>query len=965
MKKQKKLLLQILIFFIIVLSGCRVFAVDFGQIEISEEYKKYMELSDEEQEKVIMPRMYDVLEKTTVVTNPLRLAQILGATVDSKYSLRDVIPANMVVRNQQTTNTCWTFSSIGMLESTLALQDYKNGKSPVAYDFSERHMDYAMSYTFKDGINKKGFYREAGSGGSFNIFNAYFTNGTGAVLESEMPFENNSDKIELSKIQNLKAETQVNDTIEFPKADTNTLKQLIKDHIKNYGGVDAGIYGASLNNEAYNNETGALYCNDKTKYNINHDIVIVGWDDDYSKENFKEGSRPQNDGAWIIKNSWGTERQRYNLTEMKNKIINELSDMCNQKGWKSAEDIPDEDAKKIFKNNGFTIENNEAYIKVGDNGFMYVSYEDVNIYSQLSAIKNAQYGVSYENIYQYDDLGGVISIPMKNISKAYLATEFDKKTTGTEYLTQVAVTAKEAYTCKVYVNPNGTSKDKKDLQQIQLKVGESETFDAGYHTIEFLNPIKITGENFVVVLEIQGIQTDKITLLLETKVSDYTTNNNAARLWDNVTIESGKCFVATEDDVKNNQWTDTSNTNFTINGVKVKGDTTIKAFTTSKLDSAVIEGIEISTPPTKTEYLVGENFDKSGMIVKAKYSDGTSKIITDYTINDGTSLKEGQKSVTLEYEGKTTTQTITVKSNISEEKTVKSISVKTMPTKTEYIQNQDNLDLTGGIIEVTYSDDSKAEISMTSEDVTASGFDNTTLGNNTITITYKEKTLTFDIEIKENDKEDIKKPLNSNFDNMQGKVTRMRAYYFTDVTKNEYTILSVDINNITLASGNDKTEYYYYLSSNPKETNIENWIKIDKLDKTDNDISFEINTSDVSNYEEIAKENDLYLYIKEVATLNDQQQEKVTSPVKLEVNNITIEKYVDGSKKEDVDSGTIVNPTPASKPDNKSNSETVDNTIASGVIPKAGKSIVIIGAILILIVVGRILYVKYKNIQIK
>ena len=57
---------------------------------------------------------------------------------------------------------------------------------------------------------------------------------------------------------------------------------------------------------------------------------------------------------------------------------------------------------------------------------MYISYEDVNIYKQLTGIINAQYGVTYENIYQYDQYGADGYVTWKK-SKLYLATVFDKK----------------------------------------------------------------------------------------------------------------------------------------------------------------------------------------------------------------------------------------------------------------------------------------------------------------------------------------------------------------------------------------------------------------------------------------------------------------------------------------------------------------------------------------------------------
>jgi len=39
----------------------------------------------------------------------------------------------------------------------------------------------------------------------------------------------------------------------------------------------------------------------------NHAVTVVGWDDTFSAENWPEDRRPPADGAWIVRNSWGTD----------------------------------------------------------------------------------------------------------------------------------------------------------------------------------------------------------------------------------------------------------------------------------------------------------------------------------------------------------------------------------------------------------------------------------------------------------------------------------------------------------------------------------------------------------------------------------------------------------------------------------------------------------------------------------
>ena len=64
-----------------------------------------------------------------------------------------------------------------------------------------------------------------------------------------------------------------------------------------------------------------------------------------------------------------------------------------------------------------------------------------------------------------------------------------------------------------------------------------------------------------------------------------------------------------------------------------------------------VKSIEITTPPTKTEYMAGDKFDPTGMVVTAVYDDNSKADLTakDYTIFHGDKLTQGQTYVTIQY----------------------------------------------------------------------------------------------------------------------------------------------------------------------------------------------------------------------------------------------------------------------------------------------------------------------------
>jgi len=154
-----------------------------------------------------------------------------------------------------------------------------------------------------------------------------------------------------------------------------------------------------------------------------------------------------------------------------------------------------------------------------------------------------------------------------------------------------------------------------------------------------------------------------------------------------------------------------------------------------------ITGITVKTQPAKTEYWVGESLDTTGLTLTATYSDGSTQEITEgFTVTGFDSATAGEKTVTVTYEDFTATFTVTVK-----EPTITGITVKTQPAKTEYWVGE-SLDTIGLTLTATYSDGSTQEIT---EGFTVSGFDSTTAGTKTVTVTYEGFNATFTVTVKD------------------------------------------------------------------------------------------------------------------------------------------------------------------------------------------------------------------------
>ena len=151
-------------------------------------------------------------------------------------------------------------------------------------------------------------------------------------------------------------------------------------------------------------------------------------------------------------------------------------------------------------------------------------------------------------------------------------------------------------------------------------------------------------------------------------------------------------------------------------------------------DTRTLTSIAVTTQPTKTSYVPGESFDRTGMVVKANYSDGTSEEINTYTVSEIDKDIIGEQTLTVSYLGKTTDLKITVKS-------VSRITAQI--SKSTYYLGE-NIDKNTITVTAHYSDGTSSVLNSNEFEVT--GFGNT-LGKQTLTVTYLDKTAYLTIQL--------------------------------------------------------------------------------------------------------------------------------------------------------------------------------------------------------------------------
>lgn len=218
---------------------------------------------------------------------------LTAVSLPAKFDLRDegaVTPP----RNQNPWGTCWMFASMGSFESCL-LKMY--GEKA---DFSEWNCLTNNLWLGRDILN---------AGGNPSRAEALLNDLFGPPLEVQDKYQTSRPSTmthqPLAPARLLKEVVYLYPpynptTNSYDLQDADYLRQ-IKELIYNYGAVTTAFYS---HGNYWNSSNTAYYYSDTDVTKANHAVLLIGWDDTYSKSNFK--TSPSRDGAWLVKNSWGS-----------------------------------------------------------------------------------------------------------------------------------------------------------------------------------------------------------------------------------------------------------------------------------------------------------------------------------------------------------------------------------------------------------------------------------------------------------------------------------------------------------------------------------------------------------------------------------------------------------------------------------------------------------------------------------
>jgi C1A family cysteine protease len=341
-----------------------------------------------------------------------QLMALERVALPARYDLRDqgkVTP----VRNQGSCGSCWSFATMGSVEANLLPGE--------TWNFSENNLK-----------NNAGWEWGHCDGGNATMATAYMARWGGAISESDDPYNVSSGVSPTG----LTVRKHIQDVAIVPARSGSLDNDTIKQAIMNYGAMYISYYH---NDAYYNSATKGYYYNGSSS--SNHAVTVVGWDDNFPSTSFS--ATPPGNGAFIIKNSWGT-------------------------GW-------------------------------GESGYFYISYYDTKLGANGSYLfKQAAAPANFSRVYQYDPLGATAHYGFSS-NTSWFANVFTAA--ADENLAAVAFyTASLNSSYEIYIYTNvGTSPTSGTLSGSTTGT----IAEAGYHTVQLGTPITVTsGQKFAIAVKL-------------------------------------------------------------------------------------------------------------------------------------------------------------------------------------------------------------------------------------------------------------------------------------------------------------------------------------------------------------------------------------------------------------------------------------------------------------------------------
>lgn len=378
-----------------------------------------------------------------------------ASAVPARYDGRTGISA---VRDQNPYSTCWSFAALASGEASLIRQGLDTSLDLSEFQMSYffyNHVDDPLKNTAGDktigmryGIDVTG---EA-SGGNEKAYldiggNNFFSTWAMAAWKAGGA-ENKSPYTSIGAANGRLADSLAYEDLahlqnaywlpfytrnEYQQQNLNRVKKMIME----YGAVASSYYHL----DSYYNKTYHTYYSDLA--GTNHAISIVGWDDNFSRERFQTGYRPENDGAWLVRNSWGT-------------------------GW-------------------------------GDSGYFWMSYEEKSM-SNSAFVFLFEDADNYDYNYQYDGSCGYKWLASGS-SEISVANRFEVYGDKVQVLRAVSIgmySSNTDYSLQIYKDPE-TGNPISGIPMLSAPRMGTVSY-TGYHTIPLEEPVVLEpGHSFSVV----------------------------------------------------------------------------------------------------------------------------------------------------------------------------------------------------------------------------------------------------------------------------------------------------------------------------------------------------------------------------------------------------------------------------------------------------------------------------------